>query len=500
MPRTYEEVSTTVEGLGLVCTPEYAAPLIDDSIEKLFFGGWRSSKTTHECLEAFLAITDWLAEALQGNTARRLIWLVGPDYTQTREEYRYLREWLPKSSFVITASDAIEGPRQMTVTHPWAPGFQVIIETKSSQHPETLASVAPDLILACESGQLSEEVRDMLRGRSGEKAARIVWGGTVEDDEGHAQWAWYQETAQQWLDSPDKWSKAWCLPSWENPLFRDCRSVIERQPSLAQYCPDENHPHGYRDHPTIRRWESIYDPYTFARRIAAIPTGVQYAVYPQTTRETLLQPIPQSSIRGFFATTGGIDYGWANHASVLAVVQFTDDPRDRQESFVGPKGIAWVRECRYLDIDPGDSIALEAARKDLGTTWKAYRWNIDPMQTYMARSFDPQLQSVTASESRREARIGLLTGRFNYQKLKFDLNGPGVARCYEEFKKYHRRKTRMGKLELVRDGEDGVAAVEDAIEAFDGEPHIHLPKTMVMRTGTVPRTPTRRRTEYARRM
>ncbi len=479
MTRSYEEVSTAIEGLGLVCTPEYAAPLMDDSLERLYFGGWRSSKTTHECLEAFLAILDWLAETLQGRNSRRLIWLVGPDYTQTREEYRYLQEWLEKSSFVVEASTANEGPRPMKVTHPWAPGFYVLIETKSSQHPETLASVAPDLILACESGQLSEEVRDMLRGRSGEKAAPIVWGGTVEDDEGHQQWAWYQETARQWLDNPTPWSRAWCLPSWENPLFKDCRSVIVRQPSMARFCPDENHgeAHGYRLHPSIKYWEDRFDGFTFARRIAAIPTGVQYAVYPQTNEKALLQPISQTARLSFMASAGGIDYGTV-HPSALVVVQLTDDPRDRQVSFVGPKGVAWVRECTYL-LDGGDSTALLRARKDLAQRYRCYRWKVDPNERYMAKSMEGEATSY--SQSAREARIGLVTARLNLGKLLFDMDGPGVPELYEEMKRVHRRKTREGELKLVRLGDDRTAALEDAIEELDGLYKTGMPKAVKVR-------------------
>lgn len=476
--RTYEEVEVICEAVGLRCTPAFAEPLMSGVRERLYFGGWRSSKTTHECLEALLWILDWLR---QSRDTKWLIWLVGPDYKQTREEYRYLREWCQRLGFTVTASDAQEGPREMTISRG---SFVVVVETKSAQDPATLASVAPDLILACESGQLSDEVCDMIRGRAGQKNAPMVWGGTVEDDEGHAQWAWYQETARQWLDQPTSRHQAWCLPSWENPMFYSCLPWVEDDPELGRsYCPDGNHgeAHGHRQHPVIRQWEDNFDGFTFARRIAAIPTGVQYAVYPQTNEKALLQPISQVARLGFFTSAGGVDYGTTtDHPSALVVVQLTNDPRDAQVSFVGPRGIAWVRECITLH-DNGDTFTLQKARKELSERWKCYRWNVDPRERFMAKNWEGE--ATTYSESGREARVGLVTARLNLSKLMFDMSGPGVSDLYEEMKRVHRRKTKDGQLKYVRLGDDRTAALEDAIEALDGEKPLKLPKPTRVKIG-----------------
>lgn len=490
MAYSYAEVEIICKAVGFRCTPAFAEPLMSDARERALFGGWRSAKTARECLAALLLIMDWYYEHVQGKGKRRLIWIVGPDYKQTAEEYRYLSEWMAKLDFLAQPpSTALEGPRQLLLK------FNVVIETKSADRPETLASVAPDFILSCETGQMPEAVRDMLRGRAGEKNAPIIWGGTVEDDEGHPQWAWYQEMVRDWLDNPTNRHRAWELPTWDNPLWDSCESLVNEDPHLAIYCPDDNHgpAHGGRNHPIIRQWEETYDPFTFARRIAAIPTGVQYAVYPQTTQSQLLLPVPQSAHLGFYATAGGVDFG-SVHPSALVVVQLAADPRDKQISFVGPAGIAWVRECAFLN-DGGNAFTLQKTRKEMADRWKCYRWNVDPNERYLARSWDPNLQAVSYSESGREARISLVTARLSLGKLKFDMDGPGVPDLYEEMKRVHRRRTNDGQLKFVRLNDDRTAALEDAIEALDGMPAMNIPKSF-----KVKRRDNARQREFSRRV
>lgn len=291
----------------------------------------------------------------------------------------------------------------------------------------------------------------------------------MEDDLTHNDWAWYLEDAMEWQENPTRHRQSFSLPSWANLyLYGDCRRMLADDPELAEWCPDLNHPHSGEDHPIIRREKQQLDPYTFARKVAAIPTGVQYQAYPQATEfeSDLLRPMTFEEYElPVITSAGGIDYGTI-HPTVITAVQVLPDPRDQQVSFVGPKGIAWVREAWYNEgKQSGDYDLLARARQAMATRYSIYRWMTDPNERYMAKSF--QGEQTSYAEGARSARMGLVSTRLNLGKLKFDLNGPGVKRLLTDLQKVHYHKTRSGKLELVREGEDGPASLEDAIEMID---------------------------------
>lgn len=73
-----------------------------------------------------------------------------------------------------------------------------VIETRSAEHTERLASVAPDFILVTEAGQCSPSIRESLLGRALEKDATIVYSGTIEDQDNHSRYSWYETLAVQW--------------------------------------------------------------------------------------------------------------------------------------------------------------------------------------------------------------------------------------------------------------------------------------------------------------
>ncbi len=175
---------------------------------------------------------------------------------------------------------------------------------------------------------------------------------------------------------------------------------------------------------------------------------------------------------------GGLDFGTV-HPSVLVVGHVIEDLRDRSASFVGPKGIIWVREVRWLESDPGNAFKLQKARKELSDRWHIWNWNVDPNERYLANSF--QGHATSYSESAREARVGLLTARLDLNKIYFDRSGPGVEKLYDQLQRIHRRKTTSGELKYVRMDDDGVAALEDMVEAEDGSKQRALPGASTMK-------------------
>ena len=444
-----QEIARVIlQAIGLEVWPEFEAALFDGAREKIVFGGWRAGKSSLGAAEIQIEIPVALAK---GKAA--LYWLVGPDYKQTEQEFNFLKEWNVKLGSYVEDSSPLEGPRLLRL----AGG--ITVETKSAQYPERLGSVAPDKIIVCEAGQVSGEVKTWLEGRTLEKGARIVYTGTLEEEEAHQQWAWYIEEGQRWLGERDSFHAAYSLPSWSNPtIFRDCRFLGHGVPATLTCEQEGEHGpgHGGRNHPEIlyreRSWrQATGGDHTFLRRIAGVPTGVQFQVYPQLDLTHLLD-IPSRRTEWLGLRTGGIDWGTVHPSALCAVME-------------DQMGIAWVRE--WPADSTGSADWLQFTRLRLSRQWGIYVWGTDPNERYMARSF--QAQSVSGSPASREARIGLVTARLNSGRLRFDEEGPGVSAGYEEMRRVHRRKTRSGEVVLVRLDDDRTAALENAIEMMDGQ-------------------------------
>ena len=289
-----------LESVGINVTPEFAAVLWPKPREKIVYGGWRSGKSSCGSSEVQLFITDVVEAALRGQLKRGrkfLIWLVGPDYGQTDQEFNYLNQW--NSYFKLHSKDPsvpLEGPRHMWLLPPGQMAFapedrnDIEIETKSAQYLERLGSVAPDLIIMCEAGQISDEARVWIRGRSMEKRARIIYTGTLEDETAHRQWAWYIELGTEWMQDRTDEHAAYSLPTWSNrKLF----------------------PTGIDDPEIQKMKQDLYDwtgsDFAFKRRIAGEPAGTPFQVYWQLDTKDLLQEIPKNT--KYVRHIGGIDYG-----------------------------------------------------------------------------------------------------------------------------------------------------------------------------------------------
>lgn len=459
----------TLKFLGLNLTPEFTAVLDAEPRELIVYGGWRSGKSSVGAAKVMKRILWWRAQnALTGQ--RFLVWIVGPDYQQTAEEFRYLAEWLTRLNWAEFVSTNMEGPRQIRVKG------GITIDTKSAQNPERLGSVAPDYILGCESGQLSDQTRIMLMGRAAQKRCNVCFTGTIEDEEGHPQWAWYPELGERWLnggqceivDQHDcsKEHNALSLPSWANitvfPGGRSDPEVIRNERELFNFTGSH---------------------FTFNRRFAGIPTGIQFQVYSVLdTRDFRvsmpefedLLGIPARAVAGY----GGIDFGDV-HPSSITVGHLYHDPRDDDPRFVGPRGILLVRENWFNDTDPGNTAKLHEARKTFTQRYKVYRWATDPNERYMAN--DTGAEAVSGSRRSREYRISLVNTRLALGKLYYLRDAPGIDSLYREQSKVHRRKQNDGQLTIVRLLDDRTASLEDLVELIDGKPRLRVPKPSAVR-------------------
>src|SRR5678815_457124 len=251
MARPAVTVELIAKAVGLKTWPSFVERACCDKKEVFLNGGWRGGKSSSA---AFLVFIDIILKWLN-TPGNHLIWLVGPDYAQARQEYFYLLDWLDrlKITAVGDVSKAMQGPLHASFSR----GNGVIeIATKQAGDPTSLGSVAPVSSLACEAGQFSEEAMLWLYGRTAEKNATLIWSGTFENEEGKAQYAWFEEASERAWTNPSPRCGAFRLPTWGNlSLYESCLSMISDDASLALWCPDNLHgsTHSGLNHPMIRK-------------------------------------------------------------------------------------------------------------------------------------------------------------------------------------------------------------------------------------------------------
>jgi hypothetical protein len=410
--------------LGLTLLPD--DPVWCTARNILITGGWRGGKSTRA---AFRVLRQILRPTKNG-----LIWLVGPDYPQAREEFRYLLEWCNKLHLYVRHTFPSEGQCTLTTKTGW------VILTKSGRYPERLGSVAPDGVVMCEPGQVSPEVYEMIVGRVAEKRGWIFLAGTLEDDSSHPTWAWYEDLANQWLNNPEgSDDRAFSIPSWVNTVV---------------------YPGGERD-PEIQRQREILSDYTFARKIAAIPVGVRDPCFPELWDDNAAQKY-MPSLRGqrgirFIDGAIGVDYGTTDtHPSAVVAIQ-----QDGYNRF-------WVRELWMEKGGNPDEIAMvvEAMRK----RYEISKIRTDPQQAVLA----VKLGGVTALGSGpapTESRIGTCRGLIEDGFFYFDASGPHTKDVFSSMRRMRRRRDKRGRLVYQRDiGDDAAQAALYAVEELRGDP------------------------------
>lgn len=255
----------------------------------LITGGIRSGKTTRAAFKAFKE------SLVSGN---KLIWLIGPDYPQAREEFRMIFEWSSQLDIVDynkRISMPQNGQRSMTNI------FGCTIETKSGKNPERIASVACDGVVLCEPGQMTGDVYKAAEGRLAERRGWLIAAGTLEDDVNKPRWAWYEELAVEWLrHGPEDAERAFSLPTWTNTTI---------------------FPNGINE-PVLQNIRARVSDFVWDRSYGGIPQGLERPVFSQLwegdAKDILFQPLPEKLYGGAI----GVDYGRTfEHPSAVVVVK-----------------------------------------------------------------------------------------------------------------------------------------------------------------------------------
>lgn len=367
----------------------------------------------------------------------KLVWLIGPDYEQATEEFRYIMEWGLKLG-LINAED-INTPTQGSRTLRTRLGAKV--ETKSGRHPERLGSVAPDMIVLCEPGQMSNEVYMWARGRLAQNRGTLAMAGTLEDDLRKRRWAWYERLISEWIQNePGADSRAFCVPTWSNRV---------------------SFPLGLQD-PELLEIRAQVSDYTWARRYGGRPEGVEDPMFPVIWEAGAMEEflkVPEPDVvwqRGYGAI--GVDYGrsWTHPSAVVAI---TMDQYDRY----------WVRAgWTMVKADPHDIQSIVEAYK---SQYHIFEGCVDPNQGFMGDllGFDVAIGGTGAGGRPTEMRFSLANGLLENRSLYLDITGPGVGDVWDSMLLCARTITSTGEKRYERpEGDDLAQSMLYAIEKLRG--------------------------------
>ena len=267
-------------------------------------------------------------------------WLVGNTYRASRKEYDYL--W-PKFSALGVHSDhsrsSADRQRQIKLVD------GSTFTTLSAGDTENIGQEAPDIIIACEAGQLTLEAFYKLRLRQGASAGLLVMTGTPERSQ-----PWWNDLYRQW-QVPGADGRSFSLDARKNPY---------RYP-------------GGMENPEVQQMMKVLPPDVIAERMAGIPRepeGLVFAGYFKSEFHVR----DKGYIKGLPVSLA-IDPGYSQSVhSVLAIQCPPDEPiRTIDEVYTRSPSPQVVRMCQAKEwwADVQDGVI------DIAATFKSEKRPID---------------------------------------------------------------------------------------------------------------------------
>ena len=201
----YASIGVDIDGLS---EPQRCV-LRTDASTVFVAGGVRAGKSFCCALKCFTQIVaDMGSHRIEPGAE---YWLVGNNYKNTQREYFHLKTWLGMLGWVQFASKTCE---EATIELSICPFEEcansralrgtkcqhvkqspVVIKTISSDNEDNIASVAVEMLLACEGAQMSQTAYERCEERCAEKGAQLIISGTMD-----RMGSWYVEAIEKALD------------------------------------------------------------------------------------------------------------------------------------------------------------------------------------------------------------------------------------------------------------------------------------------------------------
>jgi hypothetical protein len=139
-----------------------------------------------------------------------LYWLVGADYAQCSEEWRYIQDDLFAMGLPVQSSNQIDSPGWITVQLPDERRPRLRIEVKTARDPTKIARAAPNGQIGCEAGQLEFQIYNRMRERASHRPGWLFLIGTIEKTQ-----PWYPRMRRAWQHGQED-RQSFRLPTYSN--------------------------------------------------------------------------------------------------------------------------------------------------------------------------------------------------------------------------------------------------------------------------------------------
>lgn len=182
--------------------------------------------------------------------------LFGPTYTEPRQEFQYLENWLFQLGKLADPKKHVskpqDGPWRMVTTD------GVVIATWSMENPDSIRSVDLEAAGVCEAGKCPYSGIERVQGRVSAKRGFIVYSGTMEDAQ-----QWFVDWLLEGTRVNEKGFVSYSIPTWTNRVEFP----------------------GGREDPEILRLEAFYPEDIFLMRVAAVPRPARFRVLKEFTAD-----------------------------------------------------------------------------------------------------------------------------------------------------------------------------------------------------------------------
>ncbi len=185
----------------------------------LTMGGERAGKSQWTAYEVF-ALAPWCD----------LIYITGAQYENCEPEFRYLEALLRASGMVVDSRRPESGQWSMTTV--WGCEIKTLSYARGGSDVLVTTGRAPDLVVMCEAGMLSDDIFLTAMTRIAERRGAVVMSGTLKRSR-----PWYVALYQQLKGANIYNGASISLPSWENtqvyPGGRTDPAVIQLEAALG---------------------------------------------------------------------------------------------------------------------------------------------------------------------------------------------------------------------------------------------------------------------------
>ncbi len=137
----------------------------------------------------------------------KLVWIVGQEYENARQEFQYLADWC--IALGLVRDQDVSFPKEGQCAFVTITGCHVV--TKSAKDIIKLGRESPDLILIVEAAQITWTAFLRLRGRIARNRGDMVLSGTLEGSLG-----WWPELLTKWKGPNSEGGISFELPTWSN--------------------------------------------------------------------------------------------------------------------------------------------------------------------------------------------------------------------------------------------------------------------------------------------